>query len=394
MSVGVDTGVQWAPAGMTYEDAYPRGIFTYVMKVASRCNIDCDYCFMYHTEDQSWREKPKIISKETVRTAARRINQHAVEWSMKRVLVAFHGGEPLLIGTKRFAEFAEILREEISCEVELGVQTNGMLVNKDWIELFEKFGFTVGVSLDGDRKANDRHRLRFDGNSSYDDALKGLKLVLEASKYSQVFGGLLTVIDIENDPAQLLRFVDSLGVGKLDLLLPDGNHTFPPPALADAKGSTNYGEWLIECFDHWVKNYQHIEIRYFEEIIKMMLGGVSTLEAIGATNANLIIIETNGALEPVDSLKAAGRRATDIGLTVEQHSISDAMRHVAIYSRMLGKPGLCADCQSCVYVDNCAGGYIPHRYSHENGVLNPTVYCDSLKVLFRHISGYLKDATA
>lgn len=382
-SEGGTHDIMWAPAELTFDDAHPRGIYTYVMKVASRCNIDCDYCFMFHAADQSWKTKPKIIAAETVQKAAERIDAHAAEWGLEEVLIAFHGGEPLLIGKSRLIEFSEILRNSIRCRVELGIQTNGMLVDEEWVALFERFGFNVGVSLDGDRTANDRHRLGFDGRTTFDKALNGLRITLNGKG---TFGGLLTVLDIKNSPRALLGFVDGEGIRKLDLLLPDGNHSYPPPALEDGKNSTNYGDWLIEFYNIWKEEYAHIEVRYLEEIIKMMLGGISTLEAIGATNANLIIIETDGALEPVDSLKSAGRQATDIGMSVFANSIDEAMRHSSVYSRMLGKPGLCQKCQKCAFVDNCAGGYLPHRFSHEAGFLNPSVYCESLIKLFKHIS--------
>lgn len=60
---------------------------------------------------------------------------------------ALHGGEPLLLG-KRKAE--RILRVVHEAKGQTGIQTNGLLIDDDWIEMFIKYGTNVGVSLDGD----------------------------------------------------------------------------------------------------------------------------------------------------------------------------------------------------------------------------------------------------
>jgi uncharacterized protein len=38
----------------------------------------------------------------------------------------------------------------------------------------------------------------------------------------------------------------------------------------------------------------------------------------------------------------------------------------------------------------CGGGYLPHRFSKENGYDNPSVYCDDLYAAFEHIQSALE----
>jgi hypothetical protein len=38
----------------------------------------------------------------------------------------------------------------------------------------------------------------------------------------------------------------------------------------------------------------------------------------------------------------------------------------------------------------CGGGYLPHRFSKENGYDNPSVYCDDLYETFEHIASVLE----
>lgn len=142
---------------------------------------------------------------------------------------------------------------------------------------------------------------------------------------------------------------------------------------------------MCEFFDLWYRDYPYIEVPYFEQIIAMMLGGTSTAEEIGAQSVDLIVVDTNGDIEAVDTLKIVGRAATSLSMNVATHSFDDALTEPAIYSRLSGFSALCQTCRRCEYVDNCGGGYLPHRYSSANGFINPSIYCADLKVLFSHI---------
>src|SRR5262249_15228527 len=76
----------------------PPPIRQFVLKVHSRCNLACDYCYVYRMADQTWRDQPLAMSRETLRLAADRIAEHAARHRLSRVGVVLHGGEPLLAG--------------------------------------------------------------------------------------------------------------------------------------------------------------------------------------------------------------------------------------------------------------------------------------------------------
>ncbi|HHG84648.1 MAG TPA: radical SAM protein, partial [Bacteroidetes bacterium] len=66
---------------------------TYVIKIASRCNLNCSYCYMYNKGDNSWRSQPKVMSEETVVQLLHRIIEHYGPNPMyKFVTLSFHGG--------------------------------------------------------------------------------------------------------------------------------------------------------------------------------------------------------------------------------------------------------------------------------------------------------------
>ena len=68
----------------------------FIVKMHSRCDLSCDYCYVYDMADQSWREQPQVMSAETVDLTARRIGAHARSHDLDGVTLILHGGEPLL----------------------------------------------------------------------------------------------------------------------------------------------------------------------------------------------------------------------------------------------------------------------------------------------------------
>ena len=48
-------------------------VVEYVVKIASRCNLSCDHCYVYRDPDRGWLAKPLFIEPSTARAAAGRI---------------------------------------------------------------------------------------------------------------------------------------------------------------------------------------------------------------------------------------------------------------------------------------------------------------------------------
>src|SRR5207253_2068023 len=80
-------------------------IRTFLHKVASRCNIDCSYCYVYHMADQSWKQRPALMAPKTIQAAATQVRAHALRHGLSEVTIVLHGGEPLLAGQEFFARF-------------------------------------------------------------------------------------------------------------------------------------------------------------------------------------------------------------------------------------------------------------------------------------------------
>src|ERR1700678_232213 len=173
----------------------------FVLKVCSRCDLACDHCYVYEQADQSWLRRPKVITDETVTRTAERIAEHARYHALPAVRVILHGGEPLLAGVVRLRRICEILRREVEkvCALDRRIPTNGVLLDDSVCQMFAEQQVKVGISIDGDRAANDRHRRYADGRSSYDQVVRAIGR-LRDDRYRTLYSGLLCTIDVLNDP--------------------------------------------------------------------------------------------------------------------------------------------------------------------------------------------------
>ena len=125
-------------------------------------------------------------------------------------------------------------------------------------------------------------------------------------------------------------------------------------------------------------------------MIQRACGAPSHVESIGLDAVDLIVVETNGEIEGVDSLKGTFNGASRLGFDVFHHDFDEVAGHVAVRARQLGVHSLCRSCRECPVVDVCGGGYLPHRYSAARGFDNPSVYCADLEQLIRHIHAKLQ----
>lgn len=358
-----------------------------LLKVASRCNLACDYCYVYEHADQSWRTRPRIMPEAILRRAAERIGEHAQSHRLASMRVILHGGEPLLAGHRYLDWVATLLRAAVGSEtrVELSVQTNGLLLDEKFLAVFAAHGIRVGVSLDGTPAGHDRHRRQSDRRGSYPQVARALGLLTE-ERHRQVYGGLLCVVDLEADPVACYEALLKFAPPQVDLLLPHGSWSTPPPRRFAGDAATPYADWLIAVFNRWyAAPRRETRIRLFEAILEQLFGGSSTVESLGLAPIDVLSIETDGSLEQADSLKSVATGAAATGLHISTHPLDAAMQHPGILARQRGLSGLVAACRHCPVVRVCGGGLYAHRYRADNGFANPSVYCPDLFRLIRHV---------
>ena len=361
-----------------------------VVKVASRCNLNCTYCYVYNVGDETYRSQPALMSGSTATNLIRRVAEHCIDHRIAAFTFAFHGGEPLLARPEFFRSFVEEARATLpsSTRASFALQTNGTRLTAAWCALFKDLGIKIGISLDGPPSVNDKHRVDHSGRGSYASVLRGWTEAQE----SGLVPGLLIVVAPWTDPLQAFEHLSALDPRSVDFLLPDATHDRPPSALGPtgaAHFETPFAGWLIGVFDLWVAHGRDFGIRLFDQIIAAVLGQRTSSDAMGTGFNEVLVIETDGSIEPADVLKVCREGITKTDLTVHANRLDDAYGHDLVSLYHTSNERVCETCMRCPVGQICAGGYLPHRYSEKNGFDNPSVYCADLLRLITHIQNWV-----
>jgi uncharacterized protein len=357
----------------------------FILKLHSRCNLSCTYCYVYQAADQTWKDRPGRMPEKTVRRVTQRIAEHVETHGLEHVEVVLHGGEPLLAGVGQIEIVARAVRDALppGVEVELTIVTNGTLIDQPALDVFRRHEIRVAVSMDGDPTVHDARRVHPDGRGSFDEVDRSLHLLMD-ERYRHLFAGILCVIDPSSDPVGTYEHLLRYEPPAVDVLLPHANWSNLP--LRPGPSATPYGDWLVELFDRWYgAPRRETSVRLFDEVIRAAFGRPSRVESIGSTPVALVVVETDGTIEQVDTLRSAYSGASGTGLNVWDDAFDAALRHPQVMARQIGLTALSGVCRGCEVVTVCGGGYFPHRYERGTGFRNPSVYCADLSKLIRHV---------
>jgi uncharacterized protein len=365
-----------------------RPITSYVLKIASRCNLNCKYCYVYNLTDKTYLNQPAVMSDEVVTSTIQKARNHCVANDLTTVEFIFHGGEPLLVGKDFLRNFTEQARKILLPQIRpsFSIQTNGTLLTTEWLQLLNELNISYGISLDGTPEVNDANRVDHQGKGSYHRVKAALDLIKSDPQFEQRMNGILSVINIHSDPIEIYRHFRSLGLRAIDLRLPDATHDIPPPGVDVNGTNTPYADWLIPIFDEWFAEADtEFNVRLFQYIIGLIFGSQKSTVDVGAISSNFAVIETDGGIEPSGALKACYEGITKVGLNVLSNEVEEIFDIPVVALFSTAENELPDTCKKCPIVSVCGGGKPPHRYSSANGFNNPSVYCRDLMKLIVHI---------
>jgi uncharacterized protein len=156
---------------MRTDDVQPR-VQVVVLQPTPFCNIACRYCYL------PARNVKAVMAQTTIRALFEKLSGSG--WLGDELTVIWHAGEPLVAPPEFYRNaFAQIRALCPNVQVSHSLQTNGLLINPEWCELFKEWGVRVGVSIDGPQRFNDLNRISRKGRSTYEQAVAGIRLLRE-----------------------------------------------------------------------------------------------------------------------------------------------------------------------------------------------------------------------
>lgn len=360
-------------------------IDTVLIKVASRCNINCTYCYVYNMGDKGWANMPNHISQETTLAVAKALDE-LTRIQTRPFAVVLHGGEPLLLGPKKLDHVLSALRAAVPSEVSFGLQTNGILISEEILDVCNEHRTTISVSIDGPRHIHDRGRVGHDGQGTYDKVLEGINKLREHRNSAFLFSGLLAVIDPKSEPGEIYEFFKTLDPPGVDFLYRDGNHTHLPEGKESLR-TTEYGQWLARLVDIYLFDQNPLPIRFIDDLIRLILGGKGTKDGAGLTDFGILVIDADGSITKNDTLKSSFNGADRF---IQKWSVHGNNLHEVLNSNEfaesheLQRP-TSKICLACPELRVCGGGMTLHRWRDINEYDNTSVYCADQMLVIGHL---------
>ena len=362
-------------------DSYPV-VNEFVLKLASRCNIQCTYCYWF--EDPLVLKSPKFLSDANLELFLKKLEKHIHRYSLDKVSIAFHGGEPTLYPLTKFQQLCQQLRDienQSQCKVQLSMQSNALLINDDWIKVIKQYGIRLGVSLDGSKLVHDQYRIDARGRGTF----KRTTDQIEYLKHNAIDVYLLSVASPEvSAREQMALFVDHLNIKDFDILIPHQHHD-----NAHSHEQTSISDYYVELFDLYLDRYLDlgVNIRLLDGIMCQLVGGKSSIQGYGFIST--VTLLTDGHLEATDDLRMIKNLpVSKIHITSHQlQQVTEDPLWQSVYSSSIN---LAPKCEQCEFKFTCGAGPMVTRWSNTNQFNNPSVFCEDFISLFKHINQRLE----
>jgi uncharacterized protein len=366
--------------------------FQLILKITERCNLACSYCYFFFGGDESYKVHPPVMSEEVINDLSGFLDRMVRDLpSLKHISIILHGGEPLLMKRERFDYLCSAIQNAVGnrCELTFGMQTNGILINDEWISLFEKHKIGVGVSIDGPKEVNDVNRIDHRGRGTYDRIVAGWRKLVAAAEAGRIsHPGLLCVVDPKQDGAQVFEaLAKDLHFQYTDFLLLDVNHETSSPETVAA--STEY---YLRLFKAW-RTYgdRKVRIRFFSELIACFQSD-ALMRQYHHQRWDLrqhIVVSSNGDIGTEDVVRTLHPRFAHINLNIRDATVQQIVDS-SVWQEMTAARNIRPEpCQSCGWWNICHGGYLPTRYSAADGLKRETVYCSLLKTVYPEVVAQL-----
>ena len=365
------------------------------------CNLDCKYCFYLEKESlypnvDKWAMPADVLESY--------IRQYIEAHDTPMVNFAWQGGEPTLLGVDYFRKLVEIQKRYANGkQIQNAFQTNGVLLNDAWAELFKESGFLIGLSIDGPRALHDTYRVDKGGQPTFDKVMRGMEVL---KRHGIEFNTLTTVHRGNADqPLEVYRFLRDNGSGFMQFIpiveriaghtTAEGLQLISPKFHDPARVAPwsvepkQFGRFLCAIFDEWVrKDVGRVFVQLFDVSLEMWAGLEASLCVFRRQCGAALAIEHCGDLYSCDHFVYPENRLGNImELPLETLVNSDQQRGFG-EAKETTLPKYCRECDVRFA---CNGECPKHRFlTTPDGEPGLNYLCAGYKMFFRHIDPYMR----
>lgn len=342
-----------------------------LLKLAGeQCNINCLYCY----ERRKPYEGSDRFDRKLTEEALKSLSGHPIR-------LILHGGEPLLVGKSRMAEILQAINASSADIRGVQIQTNGLLLDADWIKLFDDHvpHLEWGVSYDGPGQANSYRRDHAD-RETHVGAVRAIKLLAEHGRKP----GIISVINAAHRDLSPEQYMDGFHQLREEIsalsLVPCYDFAAKPRIWNSKSGARImqlmgpsgpqwaigpefYGEYLVSTMRAWVGSgdWRHYSLEPIVSIIGNMTGKTQIARSTNFSftdESHVVTVYPNGQIGPNDRLDEAMVGMTD--LSSDPASL-DRLLEQTRNSYEIEWRQLLDRCTGCSYWQICRGGELHER---------------------------------
>ena len=145
-----------------------------ILKLTTACNLKCVYCSEGDQEVKTLSKNVFYKSVDELPELLEHIHDDTAEF-------LFHGGEPMLYGRDNLLILMNYAREHLEkYKLKFLMQTNGTLIDDEWVNFFKEQKISVGISLDGYPEIHDHNRRTKNDKPTSHLILNNIKRMREA----------------------------------------------------------------------------------------------------------------------------------------------------------------------------------------------------------------------
>lgn len=351
---------------------------TIVLRVANECNLRCSYCYDSQNHKNSLKQLKKNATDSFVKNKEQLIKDiRLLTKNAEHSVIIFHGGEPLLVNPAVLSEFCE----EIG-DFRFHIQTNATMIDHETIELFKRYHFHIGISLDGANEIQNRERIFLNGKSSFEAVMKKIHLLRDENiKFGVVMSINKNHIGTEKDLYDFLAR-EKLQCNIRPVFAKDDSET------AKIMSAEEYIQFWCNLFDIWLedeeKRVNSWQIQEFvQEICKVKIPDYREKGCECSPNCfkNFISLDIEGNLYPCNRLYCVSQfyygniRLENLEIINERIEELGKKRIKAIEKK----------CGGCGLYTYCYGGCPAEAYSIRGNLDEVSPFCVIRQGIYAHV---------
>jgi len=350
-----------------------------VKPVSAECNCRCVYCFyrpvgkLYPSPESAQRRMPGEVLEKMIREFLHRRQAESI--------FSWQGGEPTLAGLDFFKEVVRLeeTHGRVGQVIGNALQTNGLLLDEDWVKFLARYRFLVGLSLDGPEEIHNRFRRDGAGQGTFERVMAAAEVLKRAG----VAFNILSVVSPANveRATEVYRFFRDQGFRHLQFVPclerdPQGEGLAPFSITPGA-----YGRFLCELWDAWLQSgFPQVSIRDFDSCLARRLKGKANLCTYQSSCGQYLVVEHNGDVYPCDFFVRPERKLGNL----MDRPLADFLELPQAREFAKAKAPHDLECRRCRWQSHCHAGCQKDRLLPDGRPAGHSLFCAAYQAFFPH----------